>query len=339
MEESGRILILVFLVLLSGFFSAAEMSLFSLSSATVRAMIKQHKKNAQLVGELRSHPERLLITILVGNNIVNIGASSLATVVAIEKLGSIGAGVATGVMTFLILYFGEIIPKTFSQRFNSRVARRLAPAMHTIQWTLTPIVYCFQVLTHGAQRVLRVKNSKSVVSEEEVKAMVSMSHETGQVEEGEKAMIEKVFLLNDTRVQDVMTPRSQMVSLDASATLNDAFRVMEESEYSRLPIFSSHGRTIEGILHVKEVFRYITNHDVLVSGEHHKDLLATPVTAVMGPAIVVNAIDLLDDVMRQFQKPGTHMAVVQDDRGAVVGVVTLEDILEELVGEIFDESD
>lgn len=339
MEESGKIIILVVLVLLSGFFSASEMSLFSLSPAAVRAMIKQHKKNAHLVEQLRSRPERLLITILIGNNIVNIAASSLATVVAIDELGSIGAGVATGVMTFIILYFGEIIPKTFSQRFNTNIARTIAPSMRVIQWVLAPIAMVFHVLTAVVQRMLGVKDSKAVVSEEEVKALVSMSHESGQVEKGELDLIEKVFLLNDTRVKDIMTPRDQMASLHTHTTLGEAMKVMQEAEYSRLPIFSSDESSVVGILHVKDVIRYITDNNGLDTASRHGELLNTRVEELMGAAPMASPMALVDDVLRLFQRTGTHMAVVADDDGDIHGLVTIEDALEELVGEIFDETD
>lgn len=335
---------LVFLAILigmSGFFSGAEIALFSLSEAKVRLLLEQDKKNSHIIKKLKDKPQRLLIAILIGNNLINIGASSLATVVAINKLGSAGAGVATGVMTFLILFFGEIIPKSIAQRNPAKIALIIAPMVRFITIALSPFVLIMHYMTKLFQKLVGANKLPSIVSEEDVKAMVDISHEAGGVEHEEKEMIKKVFLLNDIRAKDVMTPKEYIVGFDTDTTLEEAVAIIEESGYSRFPV-SNNGGEIVGIVYIKEVFAHIADQAVKIcSSDNAKrnDIFADKVSTLLKPAIFVPDTMQVGDLMKDMQSKRIHIAIVVNEHGATQGLVTLEDILEEVVGEIIDETD
>ncbi len=338
---SFEIFFLIALVLLSGFFSGAEIALFSLSEAKMRMILERGKKNAEILEALKAQPQRLLITILIGNNLINIGASSLATVVAIEKMGSAGAGVATGIMTFLILFFGEIIPKSIAQRNPEKVSLLISPWMRFIKWALIPFVWLMYFLSVGFQKMVGAKKLPSRVSEEDVKAMVDLSHEEGGVRKNEKEMIEKVFLLDDITAADVMTPKDYMVGFDAETTLASAIPIIEESGYSRFPVLKKNGE-VEGIVYIKDVFAYIADR-VSKAGDQcekdNKEIMEERIATLAKSALYIPVTMHVDDLMKDFQKKRKHIAIVVDEYGATHGLVTLEDLLEEIVGEIIDETD
>jgi CBS domain containing-hemolysin-like protein len=334
------IYLLLLLIVLSGFFSSAEIALFSLSQAKVRALAEKKVKNGAVLAALKDRPQKLLITILIGNNLVNIGSASLATVVATKEFGSAGVGIATGVMTALILFFGEIVPKTFAQRNAESYSLKLAPVMRILMWTLYPIVWLMNVSTIVVQRVFRIEEGGLAVSEEDVKAMVVMGHEEGTVEQDEREMIEKVFQLNDITAENVMTPEEYVVSFDADTTIRETLHVIQETGYSRFPVFAGTS-DVEGILYIKDVFSYLAKHHALDGdGIDASNVIDdTKVSAVMKPAMFVPETTQADELMKEFQKKRKHIAIVVDEHGSAQGLVTLEDLLEEIVGEIIDESD
>lgn len=334
------IYLLLLLILLSGFFSSAEIALFSLSQAKVRALSEQKIKNANVLEAIKDKPQKLLITILIGNNLVNIGSASLATVVATNAFGSAGVGIATGVMTLLILFFGEIVPKTFAQRNAEKYSLKLAPVMRVLILALYPIVWIMNVTTIAVQRIFRIEEGGLAVSEEDVKAMVVMGHEEGTVEQDEREMIEKVFQLNDITAENVMTPEEYVVSFDADTTLRETLHVIQETGYSRFPVFAGTS-DVEGILYIKDVFSYLAKHHALDGDgvENGKIIDETKVSDVMKPAMFVPELTQADELMKEFQKKRKHIAIVVDEHGSAQGLVTLEDLLEEIVGEIIDESD
>ncbi len=330
------IYILILLILLSGFFSGAEIALFSLSTAKIRALLEQDEKNAKLLERVKENPQRLLITILIANNFINIGASSLATVIAIEKFGSAGAGIATGVMTFLILFFGEIIPKTMAQKYAEILSLRISPIMRFFMLALSPLVWIMNLLTLGVQKITKTDGLEAVVSEEEVIAMIDIGHEEGSLEHDEKEMIEKVFMLNDITAEDVMTPDEYMVFFNTDTKLREALPVIEESGYSRFPVRTASGDEITGVLYIKDVFALLVEQ--AKPGES-ADLFETAVSELIKPPFFVPETMRVDDLMQEFQKLRKHIAIVVDEHGKTRGLVTLEDLLEEIVGEIIDETD
>lgn len=330
-----QIYVLLFLILLSGFFSGAEIALFSLSHAKIRTLIEKEAKHAATLDAIKSRPQRLLITILIGNNLVNIGSSALATVLAIDYFGSAGAGIATGTMTFLILFFGEIIPKSIAQRYADKVSLTISPFMRFTMLLLSPLVWTLHMMTKLVQKILRVEDSPLIVSEEDVKAMVNIGHEEGTVEADELQMIEKVFHLNDISAQDVMTPVEYMVSFDENHTVEESLQIIHDTGFSRFPVFDD-GGDITGIFYVKDLFSQLTALD---SPVEYQELLGRFVKSFVQPALFVPDSMMVDDLLADMQHKRKHIAIVVDEHGAVVGMLTLEDLLEEIVGEITDESD
>lgn len=330
-----QLIILGVLIIFSGFFSGAEIALFSLSSAKVRTLLEQDEKNSEMLARIKEEPQKLLITILIANNLVNIGSSSLATVLAIEKFGNAGAGIATGAMTFLILFFGEIVPKSFAQRYAEKWALTIAPAMRAITVLLIPFVWSLNLLTIAVQKLFRIPDTPLVVSEDDVKAMVNIGHEEGSLEDDEKEMIENVFALNDTTARDVMTPNEYMVGFPMSDTIGEVLPIIEKTGYSRFPVFASSDGDVEGILYIKDVFVLLADElEGAATAVLHKKVSELMISPLFVPDTMV-----LDDLMDMFQERRTHMGVVVDEHGSVVGLITLEDILERLVGEIKDETD
>ncbi|PIW36509.1 MAG: hemolysin [Candidatus Kerfeldbacteria bacterium CG15_BIG_FIL_POST_REV_8_21_14_020_45_12] len=334
--DQASIYILIILILLSGFFSGAEIALFSLSSAKVRALVARKSRNAKLLQRVKARPQRLLITILIGNNLVNISASSLATVVAIDKFGNAGVGVATGVMTFLILFLGEITPKSIAQKYAEQLSLRVAPIMRFLMLALSPLVWVMYILTRGVQVITKTDKLTSSVSEEEVRAMVDIGHEEGSLEHGEKEMIQNVFLLNDIAAEDVMTPDEYMVYFNTDTLLREAIAVIEESGFSRFPVRSATGDEVVGVLYIKDVFALLAKQAHAGATDEVYD---TPISQLIKSPFFVPETMHVDDLMKEFQKVRKHIAIVVDEHGKTRGLVTLEDLLEEIVGEIVDETD
>lgn len=325
------IIALILLILLSGFFSGIEIAFFSLRESRVDVLLKKNVRNSKLIKKLKDSPERLLITILIGNNLVNIGAASLATVVATELLGSIGAGVATGVMTFLILLFGEIIPKTISQKHPVGVAIRTATLINILQYIFWPISLVLGVFAKLADKIFG-GDGDGMVDEEEVKAMVHLGAKSGGLEKGEEDLINRVFLFNDITADDVSVVKDEMVLLNVDQPIENILQIIDQSGLSRLPVYQGDKDNIVGILHAKEIL------DAL-SQQKKKDISKIDIKKLLTKPYFIPATKKIDDLLHSFQEKQLHMAVIVDEHGSVEGLVTLEDLIEELVGEILDESD
>ncbi|MBI2410647.1 MAG: HlyC/CorC family transporter [Candidatus Kerfeldbacteria bacterium] len=339
----SEISLLIVLVILSGLFSGAEIAFFSLSEAKVHALMQQGRKRAKLLAYIKKDPQKLLITISIADNISDIGASALATAVAIEKFGSVGIGIATGIMTLVIMFFGEIIPKSVAQKNAASIALAAAPMVRLLMIMLYPVVWLMNHLSSFFQRLLGVHQQESSISEDEVKAMIHLSHEEGSLEENEKEMIENVFLLNDISAEDVMTPAEYIIGFDADTTLREAMSIMYESGHSRFPIYSVGESDVQGVLYLKDVFRQLSEVQKTHSDGQNKktmeEVLAQRVSSLEKPPVFVPETMHADDLLKDFQQRRVHLAIVVDEYGAVQGLVTLEDLLEELVGEIIDETD
>ncbi|MBU0732494.1 hemolysin family protein [Patescibacteria group bacterium] len=325
------IIVLIILILLSGFFSGVEIAFFSLRHSRVDVLEKQKIKSAFTIKKLKDNPDRLLITILIGNNLVNIGAASLATVVATEILGSIGAGVATGVMTFLILLFGEIIPKSFSQRHPVGVATRTAKLILFLEYLFLPISYLLSLLSKVVNKIFGADEGGEV-DEEEVKAMAHMGAKTGGLEKGEEELINRIFLFNDITAEDVCVVKSEMVVLNVEQPIEQILNIIEQSGFSRFPVYQGRPGNIIGVLHAKEIL------DAL-SLQKNKDITKINIKDIITKPYFIPEGKKIDDLLHDMQSKQVHMAIVVDETGEVTGSVTLEDLIEELVGEILDESD
>lgn len=323
-------LLLALLLVASGFFSGSEIGLFRLSRSRRQHLVEETGGNAaQLLDRLMKNPDRALITILVGNNLVNIGAAAIATALAINIFGSAGVGIATGVMTLLVLVFGEIIPKAYASRFSSKVSLRASPLLRGMQVLIFPVVWLFEQITHLVFKMMGARHGEQTFSStQEIRTLIAMGEEEGVLEEEEREMLHSVIDFGELMAKEVMIPRTDMVALSAQATVNEAVKQAVDSGFSRLPVYEGDVDHVVGVVFAKDLLAH------LAAGKGD-----VAVTEVQRDPLFVPESNTLDDVLRELQEKRTHMALVVDEYGGTSGLVTMEDLLEEIVGEIFDEYD
>ena len=324
MDENGTlILALIALVAMSAFFSASETAYTSLNRARLKAMVNGGNRRAAKVLALAEDYDRLLSGILVGNNIVNILSASLATVLFVRLLGGAGVSVSTAVMTVVVLMFGEIAPKTIAKDRPEQVALTVYPLLNAILVVLTPIVFlttCWQKLIY---RIVPPSKDRGI-NEEELITIVEEAENEGEIDEHESELIRSAIEFNDMTAEDILTPRVDIVSAELHDTSEAIARTFQESGCSRIPVYEDNIDNIVGILHEKDFYRL---RDKAPLG----DMMTKPLCVVPSTQLAV--------LLKLLQRTKNHMAVVVDEYGGVVGIVTMEDILEELVGEIWDEHD
>ena len=325
----GTVLLLVLAILLSGFFSGSEVALLSITELKARHLADQKLRNARTLLTLKKHPKRMLITILIGNNLVNIGGSAIATKLAIDLFNSAGVGIATGVMTFIILTFGEIAPKTFAAKHAQRVALFIAPLILLLMRLLGPVVWLFYYINTGLEKAVSAKEAdEPLITEQELQHIVTVGEEEGQIKPDEKDMIQRIFLFDDTQVEQAMTPRTDMFALNQDLTISKALPRILRHEYSRVPVYHKRIDKVKGVV--------LTRHllDAVSQGKTHltlKDIAQEP--------LYIPKHKKLDKLLKELQQKKTHLAIVVNEHGGIDGLITIEDILEEIVGDIFDESD
>ncbi len=325
---SFEIAALVVLILLSAFFSGLEIALFSLGRAHIRSLVERNAPGAKVVARLKANPDRLLVTILIGNNIVNIGAASMATALALRLLGDIGVGIATGVMTFLILVFGEITPKTLALRWAEPYALIFARPLEILGWIICPVVWLLEHLTRGLTVLAGRGKQRGIEHKTLLSTLARMGLEDGSLSESEHRLVESALRLDRIPASRVMTPRSDMLVVEADKTVEEALEALVGAPYTRCPVYRGELDEIVGILHLRDLY------------EHHRlGRRADKVAAISSKPTFVPRTMLIGDLIRLFQRERTHMAIVIGEYGETAGLVTLEDVLEEMVGEIEDETD
>ena len=320
--QIDQFVLLFVLLLLSGFFSSAETALFSISKAKAIHLAKQKGPTNKLIKKMKADPHRLLTTILIGNNIVNIGASAIATAITIDLFESHAVGIATGIMTFLILIFGEIFPKSIATRNNILIARLVIFPLYWLSILLTPLV----VFLNFIPKLTGKMHKKPIVTEEELMTFVEVVEEEGGIEEEEKALIENIFEFDDTNASEIMTPRADMFVID----VNEGLKLEEivKSGFTRIPVIEGDIDHVVGILNIKDLLMHQATSDEPID-----------VRKIMRGPYFVPENKKLDNLLQQFKKRKQHMAIIVDEHGGVSGLITLEDALEEIVGEIIDETD
>lgn len=322
------LLLLGSLVILSAIFSASETALLSVSQSKVDEMVAQKKPNAKILKQIRNHSHRPLIVVLVINNVLNIAASAYATVIFTDYFGSSGVGIATGVMTFLILVFGEISPKAFAHQHAPGVALFMARPIYFLQIILFPLVWFFEQMVKASTKVFGGKKSYTV-TEGELVAMLKIGAQEGAIEKHERELIENVLEFNDIEVSEVMTPRVDIEALDVDMTLQEAVNYAIKHSHTRLPVYEDDLDNIVGIISVKELLKYFDKYSASKKLKNLK--LSMP--------LEVPESKKINKLFRELQKRHIHIAIVIDEFGGTAGLVTLEDLLEEIVGEIVDEFD
>ncbi len=322
-----QIIILIILVCLSGFFSASESAIFSLPPAKLKVLEKK-SANGKMLAKLKAQPQRLLITLLIGNNIVNIVASSMASILAYQYLGSLGPALAVFVITLAILIFGEIVPKSFAQTKIEKVALVVIPVIYALNIILYPVVSILEKLNKIFIGLFSSSRKEPTVSEEELYSLAEIGVEEGVVEHKEKEMIKRVLEFKDISADDVMTVRSRIFGLKAELKIKDAIPLLLDQKFTRVPIYDKSIDNITGVVFLSDIVKAIYENKVDQS-----------LRVISHKAYFVPEQRKLDDIFKDFQRQRIHMAVVLDEQGLTSGVVTLEDLLEELVGQIMDESD
>jgi len=328
MEIWLTIIVFVGLFVLSGLFSGSEIALFSLSRAAIKKMQRQGRSGAEAISKLRESPHKLLVTILIGNNIVNIFAAALATEITIGIFGSRGVGIATGIVTFMILLFGEIFPKSLAQAYSETIARYVARPLLVMSYALWPLVLVLEWLSKNLIRIMPGKTESVMEIEDEIRSLLTIGLEEGSTELYERDFVERLFKFDDTPVKDVMIPYESAVLVDGSVPIDQVAHFLAESAYSRFPVYEGSRNKIVGMVHVKDVFRANNSDD-------RKDNLST----LTRPAVTVGIKDKLNDAFNILRQKKMHSALVKGKDNTIVGFVTLEDILERLVGDIQDEFD
>ncbi|KLE14834.1 hemolysin [Clostridium sp. C8] len=314
---------------MSGFFSMSETALMALSKIRIRHMVEEGVKGAKLVEKLAEDPSRLLGAILIGNNVVNIGASALATSVAVKAFGEGSVGVVTIVMTILVLIFGEITPKSIAKQNSESVALKVSKPINVIVKLFRPFVVVFSAISGLFIKILGgdPKANEPFITEEELKTMVGVSEEEGVLEDVEKEMIFNVFEFADSQVKDVMVQRVDVVAVDINSTYDEVINVIKTEQFSRIPVYNQNIDDVIGVLNVK---------DLIIAAQSKENF---KVSDYMREPYYTFEFKKITELFNEMKKNRNHMAVVLDEYGGNVGIVTIEDLIEEVVGEIEDEYD
>ncbi len=319
---------ILILVLLSAFFSSAETSMTAANRIRIHSLAEQGNKRAITLEKIISNSGKMLSTILIGNNIVNIAASSLATTFTMKVFGSVYIGVATGIMTLLVLLFGEITPKTVATLKADDLALAYARPIYALMVVLTPVIYIVGKLANGILLILRIDPNakKDTITEHELRSMVNAGQENGVIEREEKQMIYNVFDFGDSAAKDVMIPRIDMTFIDVESSYQELLDIFKEDMHTRFPVYEDNTDNVIGIINIKDLLLYPDNEQFSI-----RKILREP--------YFTYEYKRTTDLMLEMRKASVNLAIVLDEYGSTAGLVTLEDLLEEIVGEIRDEYD
>ncbi|MBO5523658.1 MAG: HlyC/CorC family transporter [Roseburia sp.] len=324
----SQIIFLVILIFLSAFFSSAETALTTVNKIRIRTLAEDGDKRAERVLRITDDSGKMLSAILIGNNIVNLSASSIATSLAIKLWGSVGAGIATGVLTVLILIFGEISPKTLATIHSEKLALSYSGIITVLMKVLTPVIFLINNLSLGFLRLLRVNpnDGNQQMTEEELRTIVDVSKESGVIESDEHEMINNLFDFGDSQAKEVMIPRIDMTFVQVDCTYDELIELYKKDKFTRLPVYEESIDDVIGIVNMKDL--------LLCTDKEHfsvRDIMREPYFTYEHK----NTAELLIEM----RKSSISIAIVLDEYGVTAGLITLEDLLEEIVGEIRDEYD
>ncbi|MBQ8519452.1 MAG: HlyC/CorC family transporter [Agathobacter sp.] len=326
--QIGQLVCILVLVCLSAFFSSSETALVTVNKIRMKNLAENGDKRAAKVLKVTSDSGKMLSAILIGNNIVNIGASSIATILAVDIFGDIGSGIATGVLTIVILIFGEVSPKTMATIKADSLALAIAGIIDILMFVLTPVIFIINKMASLVLWVLRINpnDADKAMTEDEIRTIVDESQESGAIEDEEREMIHNVFDFGDSLAKEVMVPRIDMTFVQADATFEDLIELYRENKYTRYPVYEEATDHVIGIINMKDV--------ILIENEEAfsiRDIIREPYFTYEHK----NTADLFVEM----RKASIPLAIVLDEYGVTAGLVTLEDLLEEIVGEIRDEYD
>ncbi len=328
-SDIGQLLILVVLLALSAFFSSAETAFTTCNKIYMRTLAQENDPRAVKVLKVTENSGKMLSAILIGNNVVNLSASSLATSLAIRVFGSVAAGIATGILTLLILIFGEISPKTIATLRADKLALRFCHIIWALMTVLTPVIFVVSRLSQLFLRLVGVRPGEEVraMTEEELRTIVDVGQESGVIEDKERDMIHNLFDFGDDRAKEVMIPRIDMCFIDVNSTYEEMLAIYRESYFSRLPVYEETTDNVIGILNMKDVLAYEGDR------EHFS------IRALMREPFFTYEYKNTYELFMEMKSNAVNLAIVLDEYGVTAGLITMEDLLEEIVGEIRDEYD
>ena len=319
----SELLAMVICIVFSAYFSASETAFSSLNRARMKAMAEQGDKRAERALALAEQYDRLLSTLLIGNNIVNIAVASIGTVMFVRYYGDMGATISTVVITIVVLIFGEISPKSLAKDSPERFAMLSAPLLRVLMWVLAPLNFLFSQWKRLLTVVFRVKDGRKL-TQQELLVLVDEVEQEGGIDRDEGELLRSAIEFPDQEAEEILTHRVDLEAVQVSASREEVAKVFRETRYSRLLVYGEDLDDIQGVVHLKDFCD-------APEGASLKDLMTAPL--FVPPSVKISAL------LRQLQRSKSHVAVVSDEFGGTLGIVTLEDILEELVGEIWDEHD
>ncbi|MDF0726872.1 hemolysin family protein [Cytobacillus sp. S13-E01] len=324
----NTIILLVVLIFLSAFFSSSETAFSSVNRIRLKNYVDENRRGSKKALYISDNFDKALSTILVGNNIVNIAAASISAKVATDLFGgNTGLVVSTVVMTILILIFGEVLPKSFAKENAESFTLQISGVLLLLMRIFTPITYLFVLLKNMASKLIKSTNESPSVTEEEIKVMIDLSEEEGVIDNKEKELVHRSLDFNDILVGEILTPRIDMSAIEVSQPIDDVLAMFLEERYSRVPVYEDNIDNIIGVLSEREFLSHLVQKKEIIIRELVRD-----------PFFVVESMKI-SMLLPELQKSKTHMAIVVDEFGGTSGLITLEDILEEIVGEIWDEHD
>lgn len=326
--EVTMLLILILLIILSAFFSSAETAFTTVSSIQVRTLMEEGNKKAALVNKIIENKSKMLSAVLIGNNLVNIIASALATVLAQHLFGDYAISVATGVLTLVILIFGEITPKSLATMYALKFSMLYSSVIYGLMFILTPAIYVINFLSYSLLKLFRIDPNAKVnsMTENELRVIVDVSHEEGVIENEERQMINNVFDFGDAVASDVMVPKVDMTMADINSTYDELIAIFREEKFTRIPIYQDSTDTVIGIINMKDLLLYNPNE-------------IFDVRNYLRSAFYTYESKKVSELMMEMKKTSVNIVIVLDEYGVTSGLITLEDLLEEIVGEIHDEYD
>ena len=319
---------LAVLIGLSGFFSGLEVALVGIRKSKVIQLFNEGKKGSKALHKLKTNPSWMMSSVNLGNNLVNVGASALATSLAIRLFGNDGLGIAVGVMTFLILVFGEITPKTYCNANSTKIALRFAPVLLVFSYVFYPVVKFFEVITKGVVKLTGSSYTPPPITEEDIKGVIDQGLAEKAIEKDEMKLVHGALKFDDIVIRSVMTPRTKMFTLNSKMLLFEALPQINQSGHSRIPIYGDTEEDIVGFIHARDILKELAKDNKMIRLEQ---IARKPVFA--------SQEKMVSSLLKEMQGRRIHMAIVIDEHNGVEGLVTLEDLVEEIVGEIEDETD
>ena len=326
--DAIQLVVLVILLFLSAFFSSAETAMTTVNKIHIMSRANMGNRRAKTLLKIIDNPGKLLSTILIGNNIVNLSASSLATTWTTRVFGNAFVGVATGILTLLVLLFGEITPKTMATIYAEKISLSYAPVIYLLMKVLTPVIFLVNKLSNGILRLLGIDpdGKQNTMTEQELRTIVDVSHEDGVIESEEKQMIYNVFDFGDSRAKDVMVPRIDMSFIDVNATYEELLEAFKEDGYTRYPVFEDSTDNIIGTINMKDLLLWNPEEKFSI-----RNILRKPYFTYEHKSTA--------SLLMEMKEYSVNFVIVLDEYGATAGMITMEDLLEEIVGEIRDEYD